>query len=573
MAAARRSGSCMAVAVQQLVQDARLDAVDAQPALEMARQGARPARMRHLGQHLFRRMCRQQIQRAWHCRGPQFPRAASATRHTPGCPRCRSLWRRTPPCAPARLPVGPVRPTQGHRLEGLARKPCQKCGLQPPARRSRSWLAAAAPHRRRARAAGAPRRRRSPAGPAATAQRQHHASARSCTSPAGIGETHTRAGGVIGPSLSQRWRMWNCTGTPVPPGWRSRCIQLRSSGAAFMSVGNTRPESRQRSRCPGPVPRRAPARPETLQQRSDLPLACTEPGYEALGRLGVRQVQAADTGQQELAPDRRHGVIHMHGHTCSRQHLCRHQAGRAPTNHCHGFHGEPISLDLPDPGRRRRSGRRRTALRRMDRLHHPPVSLQLGHQRLAAAAAAGADLKSSTHQSPVSRRRTRRSSRSSWPWSLSSTSRLASRPPPGPRPMRRTGADALRHLPCVGQLVRRQAELTRRRHPVGRCELAPLQQAVHRLADTGLRAVIVVLHTGRYRGVARRCVPDWQHLQGAGRARLWRTIGAETGTGVANAGSPKRRAGATSCPARRGRARSRTPAAYRAHGSSPHTGH
>ena len=39
----------------------------------------------------------------------------------------------------------------------------------------------------------------------------------------------------------QRWRMWNCTGTP-DTGWRRRCNQARNSGAAFMSDGNTRPD-------------------------------------------------------------------------------------------------------------------------------------------------------------------------------------------------------------------------------------------------------------------------------------------------------------------------------------------
>ena len=39
----------------------------------------------------------------------------------------------------------------------------------------------------------------------------------------------------------QRWRMKNSTGGPFL-GWRRRVNQARNSGAAFMSVGNTRPE-------------------------------------------------------------------------------------------------------------------------------------------------------------------------------------------------------------------------------------------------------------------------------------------------------------------------------------------
>jgi len=44
---------------------------------------------------------------------------------------------------------------------------------------------------------------------------------------------------------SQRWRMWNCT----PPA-RSRCSQARSNGAAFMSLGNTRPDVPTKVRMP-----------------------------------------------------------------------------------------------------------------------------------------------------------------------------------------------------------------------------------------------------------------------------------------------------------------------------------
>ena len=46
---------------------------------------------------------------------------------------------------------------------------------------------------------------------------------------------------------SQRCRMWNCT-----PAALSRCSQARSSGAAFMSLGKTRPEVPTKVSTPSP---------------------------------------------------------------------------------------------------------------------------------------------------------------------------------------------------------------------------------------------------------------------------------------------------------------------------------
>jgi hypothetical protein len=228
-------------------------------------------------------------------------------------------------------------------------------------------------------------------GPAATAQGQHQRIGTGLHLPGGRGETHTRAGGVIGqpacPAVAHvkpdRHTCAPGLTQPVHPAAQQR--RGLHVGREYTARCPDKGRDAQ-TLCPGA---HLPS-PETLQQRSDLPLACTEPGYEALGRLGVREVQAADTGQQELAPDRRHGVIDMHGHTCSRQHLCRHQAGRAPTNHCHGFHGEPISLDLPaGPGRRRRSGRRRIRAAPDGSSAPPAGKPATGPPGLAAAAAAG----------------------------------------------------------------------------------------------------------------------------------------------------------------------------------------
>ena len=60
-----------------------------------------------------------------------------------------------------------------------------------------------------------------------------------------------------------------------------------------------------------------------------LAVALPKAADEGRQRLGVRQVQPAAPGQQELAPGRGHGVEHRHRHTGARQHLGGHQAGGA----------------------------------------------------------------------------------------------------------------------------------------------------------------------------------------------------------------------------------------------------
>ena len=52
-------------------------------------------------------------------------------------------------------------------------------------------------------------------------------------------------------------------------------------------------------------------------------------GEEALHVLAVGEIEAAAPGQQELAPDRWPSVIHRDARAMVRQHLGRHQPGRA----------------------------------------------------------------------------------------------------------------------------------------------------------------------------------------------------------------------------------------------------
>ena len=50
---------------------------------------------------------------------------------------------------------------------------------------------------------------------------------------------------------------------------------------------------------------------------------------EGLQGFAVGQIEPAAPGEQELAPDRRHGVVHRHRRARRGQLLCRHQARRS----------------------------------------------------------------------------------------------------------------------------------------------------------------------------------------------------------------------------------------------------
>src|SRR5665213_1869278 len=53
---------------------------------------------------------------------------------------------------------------------------------------------------------------------------------------------------------------------------------------------------------------------------------------EAVERLAVRQVEAAASGEQKLAPERWHGVIDGNRDASARQHFGGHQSGRSATD-------------------------------------------------------------------------------------------------------------------------------------------------------------------------------------------------------------------------------------------------
>ena len=135
--------------------------------------------------------------------------------------------------------------------------------------------------------------------------RRRPAAALSC--PAGVSKRKAPS-----PSQpSQRWRMWNCTvHRALSRRWRRRCSQARSSGAAFMSAGNTRPDVPTKVSMPSPCAQARRARaPKCAQQRLDGRLPCAEARDEAIERLGVREVEpAACPASRNLRPDRGHGV-------------------------------------------------------------------------------------------------------------------------------------------------------------------------------------------------------------------------------------------------------------------------
>ena len=113
------------------------------------------------------------------------------------------------------------------------------------------------------------------------------------------------------PQPSQRCRMWKRT-----PAARRRCSQARSSGAAFMSVGKHAARAADEgvdAQARGPVAQRVGA--EGLAARArPAPRARAVARQEGSHRLAVREVQPALAGEQELAPDRRHGVVEFDRH-------------------------------------------------------------------------------------------------------------------------------------------------------------------------------------------------------------------------------------------------------------------
>ena len=185
-----------------------------------------------------------------------------------------------------------------HRLERHGRRSARRnARVQPTSKPQLAGASGAIVHAALRRAT-APRRRRSPAATSwrrrAPAPRRRPAPRRS---PAGVAKRSAVAGVAASGQPSQRWRMWKRT-----PAARRRCSQARSSGAAFMSVGNTRPEVPTKVSMPSPCAHsRSASGPKARSSGSICARRSPKRAAKASKRLGMREVEAAAAGQQELA--------------------------------------------------------------------------------------------------------------------------------------------------------------------------------------------------------------------------------------------------------------------------------
>jgi hypothetical protein len=216
-------------------------------------QGARAAGVFHLGQHPLGGRPGSRSSAAWRGRRRQW---RSRSRPTGGIHQAAldaARWRQTRLCRNSHSAPASSCRAQRHRLEGLAGKAARKCassrGRGQPGRGVEAAVgwAAAAPPPPHAPPAAAPRRRRNRAAP-------------SCRRPAPAAPRGARRRGSPGGGVEAQRARRRPAGPAVAhmkahprPGWRRRCSQARSSGAAFMSVGKTRCELPTKVSTPRPA--------------------------------------------------------------------------------------------------------------------------------------------------------------------------------------------------------------------------------------------------------------------------------------------------------------------------------
>ncbi len=168
-------------------------------------------------------------------------------------------------------------------------------------------------------------------GPAAAAQRQHH----------GVGVDAARA---VRRGKTQAVAAAGCgAGRPI----RAPALPAVADGEVHAGGAQAgEPGAQQRgglhllrehapraadegghAECRGPVAQRL--RAESLDHRREFGAARAVTREEGVERLAVGQVQAAAPGEQELAPDRGHGVEHRHRLARLGEDFGRHQPGRA----------------------------------------------------------------------------------------------------------------------------------------------------------------------------------------------------------------------------------------------------
>ena len=336
ISAASRGGSASVALSASSCSSAGLDAAQAQPRSSGAwtASGCRagvPARPRTQSQAARRQQVQMQRgagrRRRWH-------RAAAPTRHRPGCLRCRSrvttnspTWRQARPARrAARWPPTSAPGRRGARRNvRSSRWPFAagdfEAAVRRPQRRHRD---AALLQPRHPGAVGTEPR------PAGTAERQHHHAGAHHTLALRRVETQAAAA----PRRVAPSRTSDAACGTARPARAADAARRAAAARPSCPSGTPGPSCRRRCRCPGRRPSRATA--AAPKRRSSAPIsACARAVArdEAVEGFGMRQVQPALAGEQELATHRAHAVVQMHLGAACGQHLGRHQAGRAAAHH------------------------------------------------------------------------------------------------------------------------------------------------------------------------------------------------------------------------------------------------
>ena len=123
----------------------------------------------------------------------------------------------------------------------------------------------------------------------------------------------------------QRWRSANCT-----PGESSRRSHARSSGEALNAFGNTRPLEPTKVGCPSAsLHSRNASGGNASIARCKMRHRLAVAREKCRQRLAMREIEPAAPRHQQFAARRRHRVIDGDVSAALRQHLGRHQPGRA----------------------------------------------------------------------------------------------------------------------------------------------------------------------------------------------------------------------------------------------------
>ncbi len=157
--------------------------------------------------------------------------------------------------------------------------------------------------------------------PAGASQRQHRGARGHALLPGGAGKAQGAVGIPTQPAVAHVQHHASCTQPRQPGAEQRRGLHV---GGKDAPRGADKRIDAQALR-PGAQLLGA----KDAQQRLDLCAALAEARHKGLEGLGVGQIQPALAGQQKLAPDRGHGVEHMHRMARLGQYFGSHQPGRA----------------------------------------------------------------------------------------------------------------------------------------------------------------------------------------------------------------------------------------------------